>query len=355
MPAEESKKTTRQSYRLSKGIKIMEVCGTHTMTIARYGLRDYFVGTELISGPGCPVCVTPSNRLEQCLHLLKNKNIVIATFGDMLRVPAFTSSLELEILKGADVRVIYCVYDPLKIAEANPEKEVVFIGAGFETTLPAAAAVIKEAYEKKIKNISVFSMFKSIFPALNMLVSDDDFDINGFILPGNVAAIAGAGAFRYVAEKYKISCAVTGFSKKEIVEAIDFLIKNIKSRSCGFKNIYKAVVNEEGNIKAKNLISEVFDLKDDIWRGLGCIKKSGFRLNKKYATFDADIKFQVKDEKDMNKKEPCRCGDIMRGKINPYGCGFFGKKCTPLKPLGPCMVSSEGVCSAYYKYGKYDG
>ncbi|MDR1195633.1 MAG: hydrogenase formation protein HypD [Endomicrobium sp.] len=337
----------------SKKIKIMEVCGTHTMSIAKYGLRDYFEDAELISGPGCPVCVTPSARLEQCVKLSKNKNIIITAFGDMIRVPAFTSSLETEISNGADIRVIYCVYDCLKTATANPDKEIVFIGTGFETTAPAAASVIKEAFENKIKNISVFSMFKSVFPALDTLMSDGDFDINGFILPGNVACVTGARSFRYIPEKYKIPCAVAGFSKDEIVKAVEFLVKNTKSEICGFENMYKTAVSEEGNVKAKNLMLEIFDLKDDEWRGFGTVKKSGFRLKKKYAAFDADIRFKIKEEK--SRKELCRCGDIMKGKINPCGCGLFGKKCTPLKPLGPCMVSSEGVCSAYYKYGKYNG
>lgn len=332
-----------------KSFHIMEVCGTHTMSIARYGLRSFFSGTELISGPGCPVCVTPAGRLEQCVSLSRNKNIIITVFGDMIRVPALSSSLEKEISAGADIRVIYSVYDSIKIARQNPRKEVVFAGAGFETTAPLAAAVIFEASEMKIKNLSLFSMFKSVFPALETLLSDKEASADALILPGNVAAITGAAAFRHIPEKYKLPCAVAGFSKDEISEAVCFLVQNLKSGGCGFGNLYKAAVSENGNLKAKYLTDEIFCLENDLWRGFGRIKKSGFRLKEKYGAFDADKKFAIRAVKES--KSACLCGEIMKGRINPYGCGLFGEKCTPANPLGPCMVSSEGVCSAYYKYG----
>jgi hydrogenase expression/formation protein HypD len=337
-----------KSSRKNKKIKIMEVCGTHTMVIAKYGLRDYFAGIELISGPGCPVCVTSSCRLEQCVGLSKNKNIIITAFGDMLRVPAFTSSLEKEMYAGADIRVIYSVYDSLKIALKNPEKEIVFIGAGFETTAPLAAAVVLEARREKIKNFSLLSMFKSVFPALYSLTNSEGFAVDGFILPGNVASITGAADFRFLTDKYKIPCAIAGFLKDDIVKAVDFLAEAAKRKAAAFENIYKTAVSENGNVKAKEILSAIFDLKDDVWRGFGKIKKSGFRLKEKYCAFDADKKFKIKPVKE--KKDACRCGDIMKGKINPYRCVLFAKKCTPLNPYGPCMVSSEGVCSAYYKY-----
>jgi len=334
----------------NKKIKIMEVCGTHTMAVAKYGLRNYFAGVELISGPGCPVCVTPSSRLEQCIRLSKNKNIIITVFGDMLRVPAFTSSLEKEISNSADIRVIYSVYDPLKIALENPEKEIVFTGAGFETTAPLAAEVVAEAYKKKIKNFSLLSMFKSVFPALDILAGSEDFQIDGFILPGNVASITGSEDFKFLSKRYQITCAVAGFSKDDIVRSVNFLIGSAKENNADFENFYTAAVSESGNLKAKKILSDIFDLKDDVWRGFGKIKKSGYRLKEKYAAFDADKKFKIKPVKE--KKDLCRCGDIMKGKIDPRGCALFAKKCTPLNPYGPCMVSSEGVCSAYYKYEK---
>jgi len=347
-PAAEKNAKTGGPAGKNKQIKIMEVCGTHTMAIAKYGLREYFAGVELISGPGCPVCVTPAGRLEQCVLLSKNKNIIITAFGDMLRVPAVTSSLEKEISNGADIRVIYSAYDSLKIASENLKKEIVFMGVGFETTVPLAAAVIAEAYKKKIRNFSLMSMFKSVFPALDVLVKSEDFKIDGFILPGNAASITGCDDFGYISEQYNIPCAVAGFSKDDIIKSVNFLIESVKKNNAAFKNVYTAAVSKSGNKKAKKMLSDVFDLKDDVWRGFGKIKKSGFRLKDKYSAFDADKKFKIKPVKE--KKDACRCGDIMKGKMNPHGCALFAKKCTPLNPYGPCMVSSEGVCSAYYKY-----
>lgn len=329
--------------------KFMEVCGTHTMSIARYGLRDIFDNVELVSGPGCPVCVTPSNRLEQCV-LLAKQNVIMTTFGDMLRVPAITSSLEKEKNSGADIRVIYSVYDSLKIAAANPGKEVVFAGAGFETTAPLAAVLIKEAYDKKIKNLSLFSMFKSVFPALEFIMSSKDLQIDGFLLPGNVAALTGSGAFSFLSEKYGVPGVVAGFSKEEIVRAVNSLKKMSVKNEYSVGNEYKSAVSAQGNAKAKEILKEVFDLGDDVWRGFGVIKKSGFKPGKKYESYDADKKFSLKPVKEI--KEICLCGKIMKGTALPSDCVNFAKKCTPRNPVGPCMVSSEGVCSAYYKYGK---
>ena len=333
----------------SKKIKIMEVCGTHTAAISKYGLREYFSGIELISGPGCPVCVTPSNRLEQCIMLARAENTIIATFGDMLRVPSVTSTLEKEMSNGADIRVIYSIYDSLKIAENNPGKKIVFLGAGFETTAPLAAAMVEEACRRNIKNYFLFSMFKSVFPALKTLTDSKDFKISGFILPGNVAAVTGYGQFRFLWSKYGISCAVTGFGREDIISSVKNLSEAHMDKKTCFYTGYKSVVSEDGNIKARHALDKVFELKDDNWRGLGKIKKSGFRLRGKYSAFDAEKHFVLPDIKE--KKDLCRCGDIMKGKIIPFGCALFAKKCTPENPAGPCMVSSEGVCSAYYKYG----
>jgi len=333
----------------------MEVCGTHTMSIAKYGLRNFFKNTELVSGPGCPVCVTPSNMLEACVELAKNKNVIVTSFGDMLRVPAITSSLEKELSRGADVRVVYSVYEPLKIALENPDKEVVFAGAGFETTAPLAAALIIEAYRKKAKNLTLFSMFKSVFPALDIIAASKDLKIDGFLLPGNVASITGKKAFSYIAQKYKIPCVIAGFSETEIVNAVNKLSDLIGEKKNVVENEYEAVVSDEGNLKARRLLEDVFDLKDEEWRGFGKIAKSGFALKEKFAAFDAERKFAVKPLKAASAKgvkDACRCGDIMKGKITPRQCRLFGKKCVPENPVGPCMVSSEGVCAAYYKYGR---
>jgi len=329
-------------------MKIMEVCGTHTMAIAKYGLRDFFKGVELISGPGCPVCVTPSERLEQCVQLSKKKNIIITTFGDILRVPAVSSSLYKMMSEGADIRVVYSVYEPLKLAIDNPNKEVVFLGAGFETTAPLCAAVVKEAFNKKIKNFSVLSMFKSVFPAVKLLCEDEDIQIDGFLLPGNVCSVTGFKDFNFIAEKYNMAASVSGFSKDDIIKSVEALRELIKNREHKIVNNYSAAVTAEGNIQAKKLLSEIFDLKNDVWRGFGKIKNSGFKLKKKYIKFDADIKFNVKPVKPI--KEKCLCGQIMKGIKTPKDCPLFAKTCIPQNPVGPCMVSSEGVCAAYYKY-----
>ena len=329
-------------------MKIMEVCGTHTMAIARYGLRDFFKGAELISGPGCPVCVTPAERLEQCVSLSKKKNIIITSFGDILRVPAVSSSLYKMMSAGADIRIVYSVYEPLKIALDNPDKEVVFLGAGFETTAPLCAFVVKEAYAKKIKNFSVLSMFKSVFPAVALLCKDKTIKIDGFLLPGNVCAVTGFKDFEFIAKKHSLAAVVAGFSKNDIIKSVRALKKLIENKNFKIINEYPAAVSIDGNIKAKKILKEVFDLKDDIWRGFGKIKNSGFRLSKKYADFDADKKFKLKSVKAV--KEKCLCGQIMKGVKTPRDCSLFAKKCVPQNPVGPCMVSSEGVCAAYYKY-----
>ncbi|MCL2390429.1 MAG: hydrogenase formation protein HypD [Endomicrobia bacterium] len=326
--------------------KIMEVCGTHTAAISKFGLRNFFDGVDMVSGPGCPVCVTPSNRIEQCVVLSRNRNIIIATFGDMLRVPSITSSFEKEKSSGADIRIIYSVYDCLKIASENQKKEVVFAGAGFETTAPAAAVLIKEAYKRKVKNFSVFSMFKSVFPALENIAKSKDLKIDGFLLPGNVASITGSDDFKFL----KKPCVVSGFLENEIISAVNILERLIKDKKNKIANAYGYAVSPGGNKKAKKFISEVFDLGDDYWRGLGVIKKSGFKINSKYENFDADKKFCIKPV--SFRKDACLCGKIMKGIITPDKCPGFAKKCVPENPLGPCMVSSEGICAAYYKYGE---
>jgi hydrogenase expression/formation protein HypD len=323
----------------------MEVCGTHTAAIAKFGLRDYFDGVETVSGPGCPVCVTPSNRLEQCALLSRNKNVITATFGDMIRVPSITSSLEKEKSAGADIRVVYSVCDCLKIALENKKKEVVFAGAGFETTAPLAAVLIKEACKKKIENLSVFSMFKSVFPALKNLTDSKDLKIDGFLLPGNVASITGSDDFKFL----KKPCVVAGFLENEIIAAVNILKRLIKDKKNETENAYGYAVSSGGNKKAKKLLKEVFDLKDDYWRGFGVIEKSGFKINSEYGSFDADQKFAIKPV--PYKNDECICGKIMKGIVKPDKCRMFGKKCTPANPAGPCMVSSEGICAAYYKYG----
>jgi len=318
------------------------------MAIAKYGLRNFFENVELVSGPGCPVCVTASNRLEQCVKLASGKNTIMTAFGDMLRVPAITSSLAKELSVGADIRVVYSAYEPLKIALENPGKEVIFVGAGFETTAPLAASLIDEAYVKKIKNLTLFSMFKTVFPALDVISRAENLKIDGFLLPGNVSSITGSRAFSCIAEKFGIPGVISGFAESEIIKAVNTLSDLIKNKKNVVKNEYESVVSKPGNLKAQKLLTKVFDLKDDDWRGFGKIKKSGFRLKEKYSAFDAEKKFAVKPVKAV--KDACRCGDIMRGNITPDKCRLFAKKCVPENPVGPCMVSSEGVCAAHYKY-----
>jgi len=333
-------------------INIMEVCGTHTMSFFRFGLRKLLPeNLRLVSGPGCPVCVSPQEYIDSAITLAKKKNIIIATFGDMLRVPGTHLSLEKLRAEGADISVVYSALDALKIARKNPAKKVIFLAVGFETTIPTVALSILLAEKEKINNIFFLCSLKLIPPALSCLLTDKRLNISAFLLPGHVSAIIGTRPYEFIAEKYKIPCCVSGFEPVDILEGIYFLLKQIKQNKPIVANQYKRVVRKEGNVSAQKTTSAVFKISSAQWRGLGKIPASGLMINSRYSRFDAGKTFGIKRIAHNAKRTArCRCSDVLKGIISPLGCPLFSKACQPDNPLGPCMVSSEGACNAYYKY-----
>ncbi|HHW57441.1 MAG TPA: hydrogenase formation protein HypD [Clostridia bacterium] len=343
-------KAKKAIEKLNPGIpfNIMEVCGSHTMAISKFGLRQILPkNIRLISGPGCPVCVTAQNEIDAVIDL-SNKNVVVATFGDLIRVPGNRSSLQKERAKGREIKVFYSPLDALKYAEDNPDKEVIFIGIGFETTIPIVAITIKEAKEKKIKNYSVYSLHKTMPEALRALLNGRS-NVQGFLLPGHVSAITGKYIYEFLPKEFGVGGVISGFEAEDILMSLIMLLKNYKNPLIQIQ--YKRVVKEEGNIEAQKMIEEIFEPCDSTWRGLGKIKGSGLMIRDKYKDFDAALKFGIKPIGEEIEIKGCRCGDVLKGHIYPNECSLFGKVCTPENPVGPCMVSSEGSCAAFYKYG----
>ena len=335
-----------------KRINIMEVCGTHTMSIARNGIAQLLPPEiSLISGPGCPVCVTSASDINAMIEMIKIHEVTAFTFGDMFRVPGTHSSLFMEKTYGKDIRVCYSPLDALHFAAENPEKNVVFIAIGFETTVPMTSIIIKQAYEKKLKNFSVFSTHKIVPPALGALLADKEVSISGFLLPGHVSVIIGSAPYLFIASDYYIPGVIAGFDAYDILISILMILKQIKNKRAAIEIEYKRVVRPEGNPTAVKAIYEVFETQDCSWRGLGMIAQSGLKIKEIFAEFDAKILFPVKK---ISSKEPagCKCGMVLKGILKPDECGLFGKSCRPDNPVGPCMVSSEGTCAAYFKYLK---
>ena len=327
---------------------LMEVCGTHTVAIFRSGIKKLLPQSiKLISGPGCPVCVTSQTDIDKMIAIAKNKNVVTVTFGDMIRVPGSNSSLETEKSKGADIRVVYSSIDALKIASENKTKEIVFLAVGFETTAPTIACTVLLAQKNNIKNFSIFTSHKLVPPAMKVLLDSGEVKLDGFICPGHVSTIIGSNAYEFIPEKYGISCVISGFEPLDILQSIHMILDNRKP--CVMTQ-YTRCVKKTGNETALNKLYEVFNVTDAEWRGLGKIPDSGLKLKKHLSGFDAGLKFGIKGIKSFKSKS-CRCGDVLKGIITPPECKLFAKICTPENPIGPCMVSSEGTCSAYYKYG----
>lgn len=342
--------TLVSSYK-GEDITIMEVCGTHTMALSRFGIRSLLPDKiRLVSGPGCPVCVTPVSFINSALELSKRPGVIITTFGDMMRVPGSNSSLMQEKAKGRDIRVVYSPLDALKIAQENPEKSVVFLSIGFETTTPGIALTIKRAYDMNIGNFSVLTANKTMPEALSHLAADNENRINAFLYPGNVSAIIGLKPYEKLAEKYGVSGAVTGFEPLDLMYSLVYLIQAFKEHKAVLYNQYSRVVKPEGNPVALGIMREVFEPCDARWRGLGNIPGSGLRIREKYKKFDANNIFELSQEDDR-EPEGCRCGDILKGRATPGECRLFKTACTPDNPVGACMVSSEGTCAAYYRYG----
>ena len=336
----------------SPKIKLMEVCGTHTMAIAKAGIKKLLPSNiGLISGPGCPVCVTPESDIDRAIEVSRKKDVIMTTFGDMMRVPGTKNSLEEMRTKGSDVRIVYSCLDALNIAKNNPQKKIVFMGIGFETTSPTVAATILKAKKEKVTNFFILSNFKLIFPALEAIAKSKKLKIDGFICPGHVSVITGSRPYEKTAKLYKKPCVITGFDPLDIVKGIERLITQIKNHKHNVEIKYKRVVKKDGNKTARKVLNSVFETENSEWRGLGIIKKSSLKLRKKYKNFDGKKEFKVKIPK-AHKMRACICGEILKGTKSPNDCKLFKKVCTPQKPIGPCMVSSEGTCAAYYKYGE---
>jgi len=327
----------------------MEVCGTHTVAIFRNGIKEMLPpNIKLISGPGCPVCVTPIRNIDEIVALSRDNDFIITTFGDMIRVPGSTANLEKEKANGANIRIVYSTLDALEVARNNSSKKVVFMGVGFETTSPTIAGAILKAEKEKIDNFFVLSVAKIIPPAMQALLESGEVDIDGFICPGHVSAIIGSRPYEFIAYQYGIPSVVGGFEPLDILQAIFMLIKQIEGDRAEIEIQYQRVVKPEGNKIALEKLNRVFKVVDSEWRGIGKIPLSGLEIREEYKQFNAR-KFNVPVEK--AKEFPgCRCGEVLRGIIIPPECPLFRKVCTPEDPKGACMVSSEGTCAAHYKY-----
>ena len=329
---------------------LMEVCGTHTVAIARNGIRDLMPeGLRLASGPGCPVCVTCNRDIDTVIALARIPNVTITTFGDMTRVPGSTSSLLAEQAAGRSVEIVYSPLDALAFAKAHPEREVVFVGVGFETTTPLVAMAIKRAKAMGLSNFTVFAAHKNMPGALELLVGDPTLELDALILPGHVSTIIGAEPYRFLAEKYGIPGVITGFEPVDVLQGIAMLVRQLHEGRAEVEIAYARGVMPEGNPVALAAIDEVFETCTATWRGLGDIPGSGYRIRDEFANFDAVRRFEPDVEPTRDPKG-CRCGDVLRARIAPNECPLFRTVCTPENPVGPCMVSSEGSCAAYYRY-----
>jgi hydrogenase expression/formation protein HypD len=331
-------------------IRLMEICGTHTVSIFRSGLRQLLPATiKLVSGPGCPVCVTASEDIDKAMWLARQPGVIVTTFGDLVRVPGSDSSLNIERSRGADIRIVYSSLDAIRIARDTPDRQVVFIGIGFETTAPTVSAAIKQASRWGMDNFSVFSAHKLLPPAMRALLDAREINLDGFLCPGHVSIVIGAGAYREIADKYGVPCVIAGFEPLDILQGISTLVDQIEGGRAEVINEYRRVVKWEGNIAALKSIDEIFEPVDSPWRGIGVIAKSGLGFRPEWKQFDASARFPMPEI--IVKEHPgCRCGEVLRGVMAPPECGLFRKVCTPQDPLGPCMVAAEGTCGAYYRY-----
>jgi len=327
----------------------MEVCGGHTSAIHRFGIPSLLPpGINLISGPGCPVCVTATEFIDRAVLYSGMENVIIATFGDLIRVPGSSSSLEKERSKGADVRIVFSGLEALNIARSDPGKTVIFPGIGFETTAPGTAVTVGQARKERITNFLLLSAHKVMPPVMQAVVKDGIM-LNGFICPGHVASITGSHIFRFLPEQYKLGCVVAGFEPADLLQSILMLIRQVNNNSPDVEIEYSRVVTSEGNIVAQRHLSEVFEYCDTAWRGFGIIPLSGLCLRKEYEDFDAVKRIPVTIGN--NEDNPsCICGDILRGTKQPVDCSLYRKICTPENPVGACMVSSEGSCNTYFRY-----
>ncbi|MFA8436058.1 MAG: hydrogenase formation protein HypD [Marinifilaceae bacterium] len=340
-------KTIRNSS--TKEICLMEVCGGHTMSILKFGIPSLLPGNiKLLSGPGCPVCVTDIGYIDKSIALSHLQDVIVTTYGDLIRVPGSSSSLEKESAKGHDIRIVYSLLNALEIAKQNPMKKVVFLAIGFETTAPGTAATVLSAAKENIKNFFILSAHKIMPPALQAIIKDE-VKINGYICPGHVSTITGTKMYQPIVDKYKLGCVISGFEPTDILWAILRLVEQFEENNPKVENAYPRAVKPEGNLKAQRIMKEVFLLQDTWWRGFGIIEESGLFLKPEFAAFDADLQFDIEIQ-EPKEAQGCICGEILKGLKTPKECPLFRTICHPANPVGACMVSNEGACNAYYRF-----
>jgi hydrogenase expression/formation protein HypD len=333
--------------------KFMEVCGGHTHTIYKHGIEHVLPPeVELVHGPGCPVCVIPMGRQDDAMAIAERPEVIFTTFGDMLRVPATRGSLLDAKARGADVRMVYSPLDALRVARENPESEVVFFAIGFETTAPSTALTLMRAQADDIRNFSVFANHVTIIPAIRAILDSPDLRLDGFIGPGHVSTVIGTRPYRWIARDHGRPVVVSGFEPLDILQSVYMLLRQLRERRSEVENQYTRVVREEGNPRALEAIARTMELRTTFeWRGLGFISQSALKLRREFAAWDAEVRFEVPAVRVADPKA-CQCGEVLKGVIKPWECKVFGTACTPDRPIGTCMVSSEGACAAYYNYGR---
>jgi hydrogenase expression/formation protein HypD len=350
--AEITRLCARSGIARQRPLHIMEVCGGHTHSIFRYGIEGMLPDRiELIHGPGCPVCVLPMGRVDDCLAIAERPEVIFTTFGDAMRVPGSKKSLLQAKAEGADVRMVYSPLDALALARKNREHQVVFFAIGFETTMPSTALTVLQAEAEGIGNFSLLCNHITIVPTIKAVLDSPDMHLDGFLGPGHVSMVVGTAPFRFVAEHYRKPLVIAGFEPLDILQSIWMVLKQLEEGRCEIENQYARIVPGAGNTPALRAVAAVYELREFFeWRGLGSIDHSGVRIRERYAAFDAERKFAVRNARIADPKA-CQCGEVLKGVIKPWQCKVFGTACTPEKPLGALMVSSEGACAAYYQYG----
>jgi hydrogenase expression/formation protein HypD len=334
--------------------KVMEVCGGHTHAIYRYGVHDYLPETlELVHGPGCPVCVIPMGRVDDGIAIAEQPGVILTCFGDMMRVPGGRESFLDANARGADIRMVYSPLDALRIARNNPDRQVVFYAIGFETTAPSTALTVLRAAREGIRNFSVFCNHITIIPAIKAILDSPDLRLDAFVGPGHVSTVIGCRPYDFIARQHGKPLVCAGFEPLDVLQAVHMIMRQLAEGRSEVENQYARVVPWEGNLKALEVMADVFELRPYFeWRGLGSISHSALKLSERYADFDAELRYQVPGVRVADPKS-CQCGEVLKGVIKPWECKVFGTACTPETPIGTCMVSSEGACAAYYNYGRY--
>ncbi|GIH62645.1 MULTISPECIES: hydrogenase formation protein HypD [Microbispora] len=337
-----------------RAYKFMEVCGGHTHTIYKHGLEDYLPETiTLVHGPGCPVCVIPMGRVDDAIHIAERPDVIMTSFGDMMRVPGGRGSFFDSTAQGADIRMVYSPLDALKIARREPDRQVVFMAIGFETTAPSTAMTVLRAAAEGVRNFSVFCNHVTIIPAIKAILDSPDLRLDGFIGPGHVSTIIGCRPYEFIARGYGKPLVVAGFEPLDILQSVYMLLLQLAEGRSEVENQYARVVPWAGNIRALRAVNEVMELRPYFeWRGLGFISHSALRMREKYAAYDAERLFDIPGNRVADPKA-CQCGEVLKGVLKPWECKVFGTACTPETPIGTCMVSSEGACAAYYNFGRF--